>query len=112
MPRNTLGDLNNHLFAQLERLSDEDLQGEQLREEIIRAKAVASIAKEIVESVAPSSIPNKACVCKSINIHYESFSQCFILQLLPIITINFSDYSPTTKFSKEHLLGLILNHLS
>lgn len=50
MPRNTLGDLNNHLFAQLERLSDEDLQGEQLREEIIRAKAVASIAKEIVET--------------------------------------------------------------
>ena len=25
MPRNTLGDLNNHLFAQLERLSEEDL---------------------------------------------------------------------------------------
>lgn len=32
--RNTLGDLNNHLFAQLERLSDEDIKGEELREEV------------------------------------------------------------------------------
>ena len=48
MARNTLGDLNNHLFEQLERLMDDELAGEQLREEIIRAKAVASIAKEIV----------------------------------------------------------------
>ena len=30
--RNTLGDLNNHLFAQLERLGDEDLKDEQLHE--------------------------------------------------------------------------------
>lgn len=50
MPRNTLGDLNNHLFAQLERLTDEDLKGEELKQEIVRAKAAASIAKEIVET--------------------------------------------------------------
>ena len=48
MARNTLGDLNNHLFEQLERLMDDELAREQLREEIVRAKAVASIAKEIV----------------------------------------------------------------
>ena len=30
--RNTLGDLNNHLFAQLERLTDEGISDEQLRE--------------------------------------------------------------------------------
>lgn len=48
--KNTLGDLNNHLFAQLERLSDEDLKGEQLSEEISRSKAVTAIASQIIST--------------------------------------------------------------
>jgi len=46
--QNTLGDLNNHLFAQLERLGDENLKGEDLEKEIIRTKAVTSVATQII----------------------------------------------------------------
>ena len=48
--KNTLGDLNNHLFAQIERLGDEELKGDKLLEEINRSKAISDIAKGIISN--------------------------------------------------------------
>lgn len=48
--KNSLGDLNNHLFAEIERLSDEDLKGDDLKSEIERSKAVTAVAGQIISN--------------------------------------------------------------
>lgn len=49
--KNSMLDLHNHLFAQLERLSDESIKGDELIEEINRAKAVMGVADALVQNV-------------------------------------------------------------
>lgn len=49
MPRNTLGDLTNHLFMQLERLN-EDMEPEKMDAEIRRAKAVTGVAQQVISN--------------------------------------------------------------
>lgn len=48
--KNTLGDLNNHLFAQLEKINDDDLSGEALEAEIKRTEAMAKISEQIIKT--------------------------------------------------------------
>lgn len=48
--KNTLSDLNNHLFEQIERLGDEDLEGEKLQSELEKARAVTQVADKIIQN--------------------------------------------------------------
>lgn len=50
MMKNTLGDLNNLLFAQLEKLGDDDLNGEEMDAEIRRAEAMAKVGEQIIKT--------------------------------------------------------------
>ncbi len=48
--KNKLTDLNNHLFAQLERLSDEGLTPEQIAQEVERTEAIVTVSEQIVRN--------------------------------------------------------------
>lgn len=48
--KNKLSDLNNHLFAQIERLGDEDLSDERIEKEAKRAEAVVAVADQIIRN--------------------------------------------------------------
>lgn len=48
--KDTLKDLNDHLFAEMERLGDEELKGEDLDNEIRRADAVSKISAQIINN--------------------------------------------------------------
>lgn len=52
MAKNKLVDLNDHLFAELERLSDEDLKGDELKEELDRAKALSDVSEKIINNAS------------------------------------------------------------
>lgn len=45
--KNKLGDLNNHLFAQLERLSD-DLDAEAMEREVKRAQSIVAVSDQVI----------------------------------------------------------------
>lgn len=48
--KNKLSDLNNHLFAQLERLGEEGLSAEQITAEVERAEAITGLAEQIIRN--------------------------------------------------------------
>lgn len=48
--KNTLEDLNNHLFEALERLNDDELTDEQLERELKRADGMTKVAGQIIQN--------------------------------------------------------------
>lgn len=50
--RNKISDLNNYLFAQLERLDDESMDKDHLESEIERSKAISLVAAQIIHTGA------------------------------------------------------------
>lgn len=48
--KNKLNDLNNHLFAQLERLGDEKLTQEELEREVQRTDSIVSVSEQIINN--------------------------------------------------------------
>lgn len=49
--KNKLMDLNNHLFAQLERLGDEDLTPDQIENEAERTKAIVGELQDLIDDL-------------------------------------------------------------
>lgn len=50
--KNKLTDLNDHLFAQLERLSDENMSSDKIADEVKRGKAIVAVADQIVKNAS------------------------------------------------------------
>lgn len=48
MTKNKLSDLNDHLFAQIERLAQEDLTTDQIDTEVKRGNAIVAVADQIL----------------------------------------------------------------
>lgn len=46
--KNRLSDLNDHLFAQMERLSEEGLDADRMDTEVQRTQSIVSLANQIV----------------------------------------------------------------
>lgn len=50
MTKNKLSDLTDHLFAQIERLAEENLSAEDIEKQVKRADAIVSVADQITSN--------------------------------------------------------------
>ena len=72
--KTTLNDLNMHLFAEMERLDDEEIKGDDLQAEINRADAMSKVADQINK--------NGALALKAITVKNEYGSDTSMPELL------------------------------
>lgn len=63
--KNTITDLNNHLFEQLERLNDEEITGKELEQEIKRAEGIVKVSNHIIMN---AELAYKVSVLKTPNV--------------------------------------------
>ena len=80
--KNKLTDLNDHLFAQLERLNDEDLKDEELERELKRSKSMTNVADKII---------NNAKVCLDASKMFADYGDVAGNKLLPVMLENKKD---------------------
>lgn len=50
MAKNKLSDLNDHIFAQLERLGDEEMEPEKMEMELKKSKAIAQLSDQVIKN--------------------------------------------------------------
>lgn len=48
--KNTIADLSNYLFEQLERLNDDDLSAEELEKEIRKTDSIVKVSQQIIQT--------------------------------------------------------------
>lgn len=72
---NKMTDLNDHLFEQLNRLSDKDLSADQIEQEVARTDAIVKVADKVISN---ASITLEAC--KLVAVHGDHF-----MKRLPMI---------------------------
>jgi hypothetical protein len=78
MAKNKLSDLNDHLFAQIERLSEEDIDDVEIDRETKRGKAIAALSKEVIG--AHRLVLDAATLLSKGNIHSEKIPESFGLK--------------------------------
>jgi len=62
--KNKLSDLNDYLFMQIERLDDETLEGDKLKQEIERVDKIVSVANAVINN---GNLILKACIAAENN---------------------------------------------
>ena len=72
---NSLSDLNQHLFDQLTRMSDQNLTADQIDQEVKRADAIVSLADQVTR--------NADLQLKAAKLYAEHGQH--VLQMLPLI---------------------------